>query len=151
MTMPQAGISGAVPLSAPLYGASLPQAVRRVFAKYATFSGRASRSEFWWWYLVVVVVYVTLLALALITGGAGRVAPDGTVEPPLPGFYICFALLGVAFLVAAIPTIALFVRRLHDSNFSGLLMLLAFAPFGGLILLILAIQLSKPEGARFDR
>jgi uncharacterized membrane protein YhaH (DUF805 family) len=151
MTMPQAVISGAVPLSAPLYGASLPQAVRRVFAKYATFSGRASRSEFWWWYLVLVVVSVTLYVLAIVTGGPGRVAADGTVEPPYPGLYICLGLLWVIALVTVLPTVALFVRRLHDANLSGLFALLVLVPlFGGLIVLILAVQLSKPEGARFD-
>jgi hypothetical protein len=43
-------------LSQPLYGASIVQAITRFFKKYATFSGRASRSEFWWAYLAYVVV-----------------------------------------------------------------------------------------------
>ena len=55
-TAPPAPPTGETPLWAPLYGASLPQAVRRFFAKYADFSGRASRSEYWWWYLVTVIV-----------------------------------------------------------------------------------------------
>lgn len=45
-------------LSAPLYGASFPQAVSRFFRKYATFSGRASRSEYWWWVLANTLVAV---------------------------------------------------------------------------------------------
>ncbi|MBF4634855.1 DUF805 domain-containing protein [Agreia pratensis] len=152
MSTPQIHSSSAAPLGLPLYGASLGAAVRRVFAKYATFTGRASRSEFWWWYLIVVVVVVALYTLALVTGGAGQVAADGTVEPPRIGFYICFALLWLFLLVSAVPTIALFVRRLHDSNLSGFFAFLVFVPIvNGLIVLILAVRLSVPEGARFDR
>ena len=42
-------------LELPLYGASWQEAMRRFFLKYATFRGRASRSEFWWWILTSVV------------------------------------------------------------------------------------------------
>lgn len=37
---------------------SFGQAVSTVFSKYATFSGRARRSEYWWWYLFVTIVFV---------------------------------------------------------------------------------------------
>ena len=48
-TRPQDWQGGEPPLWAPYYGAPFPAAVKRFFAKYATFSGRASRSEYWWW------------------------------------------------------------------------------------------------------
>ena len=48
------------PLSAPLYGATFGQAIARFFKKYATFSGRASRSEFWWFFLFATVIYLVL-------------------------------------------------------------------------------------------
>ncbi|WP_217809183.1 DUF805 domain-containing protein [Agreia pratensis] len=74
------------------------------------------------------------------------------MEPPRIGFYICFALPWLFLLVSAVPTIALFVRRLHDSNLSGFFAFLVFVPLvNGLIVLILAVRLSVPEGARFDR
>lgn len=44
------------------------------------------------------------------------------------------------------------MRRLHDANYSGGLILLLLIPFlGGLILLVLDLQESNPEGSRFDR
>jgi len=151
MTTPQAGYSGAVPLSAPLYGASLPDAVRRFFKKYATFTGRASLSEYWWWYLVSLIVTGVLQLLALVTGGAGGVAADGTYQGPGAG-YVIFSILTLIWALATIvPSIAVLVRRLHDANFSGFFVFLALVPIvGGLIVLILTILPSKPEGARFD-
>jgi uncharacterized membrane protein YhaH (DUF805 family) len=151
MTTSQTGYSSAVPLAAPLYGASLGDAVRRFFAKYATFSGRASRSEFWWWYLVSFVVSAVLQILALVTGGVGGVAEDGTAQAPGAGYWIFTILLLIWGLGTIIPTIALLVRRLHDGNFSGFFAFLVFVPgVGGLVVLILALLPSKPEGARFD-
>ena len=47
--------SDALILSRPLYGANFGQAVGRFFRKYATFTGRASRSEFWWVRLFLVL------------------------------------------------------------------------------------------------
>ncbi len=67
------------PLSQPLYGASIGQAVSRFFKKYATFSGRASRSEFWWWYLVFVVVTGVLYAIAVAVGTAGATREGGVL------------------------------------------------------------------------
>ncbi len=61
--------SSTIPLSHPLYGASWPQAIARYFLKYATFSGRASRSEFWGWVLTN--------ALVLLVFTTGRSRPAG--------------------------------------------------------------------------
>ena len=49
------------------------------------------------------------------------------------------------------PSLALTVRRLHDVNMSGWMVLLGLIPFvGGLIVLIFTLLPSKPEGQRFD-
>ena len=58
-------------LSQPLYGASIGQAITRFFKKYATFSGRASRSEYWWVYLMNSVIGMVLV-FALLPSN-----PDG--------------------------------------------------------------------------
>lgn len=151
MTTPQAPYSGAVPLSQPLYGASLSDAVRRFFTKYATFSGRSSRSEYWWWYLVSFVVTAVLQGLALATGGVGASATDGTAQAPGAGYWVFTVLLLIWALATIVPSIAVLVRRLHDGNFSGFFAFLAFIPFvGGIIVLVLTVLPSKPEGARFD-
>ena len=151
MTTPQPGYSNAVPLSQPLYGASLGDAVRRFFKKYATFTGRASRSEYWWWYLVSFVVTGVLQGLALATGGVGAIAEDGTAQAPGAGYWIFTILLLIWALATIVPSIAVLVRRLHDANFSGFFVFIGLIPFvGGIILLVLTILPSKPEGARFD-
>ena len=73
---------------------SFGQAVRSVLSKYAEFKGRASRSEFWWWVLFYALGSFVLLA----------------VVPKL------VFLWEIAFLI---PNLAVFVRRMHDSDQSG--------------------------------
>ncbi len=137
----------------PLYGASLGQAFGRFWRKYADFTGRASRSEFWWAYLCVVLLgagsYVAVLAVALSnTPAAGGTGSPSEVTP-LGG--VLMIVWFVAYLGMILPTIAVSVRRLHDAGVSGLVYLLAFVPFGSLVLLYFWLQDSKPHGARYDR
>jgi len=143
---------GTVPLWAPLYGAGPVESIKRFFQKYATFSGRASRSEYWWAVLVNTVVYVVLGIGGGIAGAAGATtAVDGTSQPG-PGFYpfgIVLALLGLATIV---PWLSIGVRRLHDVDLSGWLILLNLVPYlGGFVIFILSVLGPKPGGARFDR
>jgi len=142
------GGTGEPPLWAPYYGAPLPAAVRRFFKKYATFSGRASRSEYWWWLLVAVVVGIII---NVITGAGGTtVAADGTPVPG-PGATVGLILAIVWGLATIVPSLALTARRLHDVNLSGWFVLLGIVPFlGAIALLVLTILPSKPEGQRFD-
>ncbi|MFI5061909.1 MAG: DUF805 domain-containing protein, partial [Actinomycetales bacterium] len=132
-------------MSAPYYGASLPIAFTRFWRKYATFSGRAGRSEFWWWELVGVIIAAILMAiylpslLASITGGHGIRINTGIV--------IVIVLGGIVFLATVVPSLALSRRRLHDVNLSGWFVLLSLVPsVGGLIVLILCVLPSNPEG-----
>lgn len=148
--------AGTVPLDKPLYGASFTQAIKRLFAKYAVFSGRASRSEFWWatlfFFLVALVIWVPGIIIGAATGTPTVSPTTGrSTLTPGPAFAI-FAGLGILFYLAIlVPSIAVTVRRLHDANYSGAFYLLVFVPWvGSLILLVLAILESKPEGARFD-
>lgn len=142
--------SGEPPLWAPLYGATLPQAVQRFFKKYATFSGRASRSEYWWWALVSVGVSIVL---QIIMYGAGAGQTDMYGNPTMgPGMMLGMILLVIWGLATVVPSLALTVRRLHDANYPGTMILLGLIPFvGGIILLVLVLMGSKPEGQRFDQ
>lgn len=84
------------------------EAIRTVLTKYADFSGRASRPEYWWWTLFVFVG-------GLVTG----------VVP----------LLGAAFSLAVfLPGLAVSARRLHDTGRSGWFI---FLPLAGVPLILL--------------
>lgn len=141
---PQTFQGGEPPLWAPYYGAPFPAAVKRFFQKYATFSGRASRSEFWWWALVSFAVSTVF---NIISGATTASSLDSA-----PTFGIG-AILGVVWgLATLVPSLALLVRRLHDGGFSGLLALLLLVPFAGAVaVLVLAILPSKPEGQKYDQ
>ncbi|CAH0169814.1 MULTISPECIES: DUF805 domain-containing protein [unclassified Microbacterium] len=146
MTNPQA-----VPaLNLPYYGAPIGAAVQRFFKKYATFTGRASRSEYWWWALVMFLVGIVLVVLALATGGPTVDEMGRTVGPSGLGlvFYVIYGLWSLATIV---PHLALTVRRLHDTNRSGFWIFIAFVPFvGGIILFVFMLLEQNPQGARFD-
>ncbi|MDR1634870.1 MAG: DUF805 domain-containing protein [Bifidobacteriaceae bacterium] len=161
----------AVPLDKPYYGASLGVAVVRFFKKYATFSGRASRSEYWWWQLVTTIVstvvslpvWIWLIrAIEPLSEWLTDVADSSTysystpsLEPYLqdlePGGLFMISVIGsvVWSLGTFIPGIAVNWRRLHDAGFSGAFWLLNLVNFG-IVPLIMCILPSKPQGARFD-
>ncbi len=97
-------------------------AVRTCLAKYATFSGRAARSEFWWFVLFNVLAN---FALGLIDTAIFGTAPDSAA--------IFAPLFSLAMLI---PNIAVAVRRLHDTDRSGWWYLLILIPLIGIIVLI---------------
>jgi uncharacterized membrane protein YhaH (DUF805 family) len=151
LSQPSTKSASSVPLSQPYYGAPIGEAVKRFFAKYTTFSGRASLSEYWWWFLVNYVVLFALGTVALVAGGTPTVAVDGTVAPPSGGAIVVLVLMSLYGLATFIPHLALTARRLHDGNFSAFFIFIALVPLvGGLILFILTLLPAKPEGARFD-
>jgi uncharacterized membrane protein YhaH (DUF805 family) len=138
----------APPLDLPYYGIGFVDAVKRGFKKYATFTGRASRSEYWWWALFTFIVY---LGLGLLTFAVGTATSrDGGRTPG--ALAIPLIILFAVFLLGIIvPTLALSVRRLHDAGYSGLLALLFLIPYvGGLIIMIFALLPSSPAGAKYD-
>ncbi len=144
--------SDALILSRPLYGANFGQAVGRFFRKNATFTGRASRSEFWWVRLFLVVLSVVVaLPASLIVGLTSERRFNGTLvySPVGIAATVVAILIAVALLI---PEVALTVRRLHDANYSGWYYLLGLVPsVGGIIILILTLSSSRPEGVRFDK
>lgn len=137
------------------------QAIKRFYKKYAQFSGRASRSEYWWVALFMFLVYAVLSVLMSTVGSevvnsntvTSATSYSYSVRSEPNGLGIFLSLLFLVFLLAhIIPSIALAVRRLHDANMSGFLYLLILIPFlGSLILLVFFVLPSNPAGARFDR
>lgn len=150
---PHPAAPGASSLSQPLYGASFGQAFARFWQKYATFSGRASRSEFWWWYLAHALVIILIFAFMVIGAIAGMTTDPitGRTEPgPLIG--VGAGLLVLWQLATLVPTIAISWRRLHDANLAGPFWFIGLGFGVGAIALIILLALpSNPAGARFDR
>ena len=74
------------------------KSVKTCFQKYATFSGRASRSEFWFFYLFIIVGYITCVALMMAIS---------------LNFYWLFFIFVITIII---PAFAVTARRLHDQN-----------------------------------
>ncbi len=136
----------AVPLDQPYPGAPLGEVWRRFWRKGFTFTGRASRAEYWKFTLLQIGITFGLYSIIL----AGLIATDGSDAGA--GIAIVLGLLILGWLLATVvPGIALAVRRLHDANYPGSYYLFSFIPLvGAFILLILLAQASHPAGARFD-
>lgn len=111
--------------------------VKTVFRKYATFQGRAQRAEYWYFVLFYVVVYTVL---GFLDGSLSRPADE-------PSWGL---LSGVFALATLVPSIAVSVRRLHDTNRSGWWMLVMFVPLiGQLVMLIFMVLDGTPGDNRF--
>jgi uncharacterized membrane protein YhaH (DUF805 family) len=90
---------------------------KRPLQKYADFTGRAARPELWWYVLALVVAFIVLHIIESIVGLKGMVF----------GLYGPLSLL--LWLATIVPSIAVGVRRLHDTNRSGWWLLLPIVPY----------------------
>lgn len=124
------------------------EAIKRAFAGYATFSGRSTRAEYWWWLLFVSLVtaipYVGVFATLDWTTTTNS---DGTVSASGGGGSVLWILLVVVVSLALVlPSIAVAVRRLHDTDRSGAWWFIQLIPCGiGFVwFLVLAVSPSTP-------
>jgi uncharacterized membrane protein YhaH (DUF805 family) len=108
--------------------------------KYATFRGRARRKEYWLWQLFLILLFVGLTAW--LFGAAGPIPPGATPEEisaileASSGTTLPASLIGIASLALVLPSLAVSVRRLHDSDKSGWWILIGLTAIGGLVLLV---------------
>jgi len=103
-----------------------------VLKKYAVFTGRARRKEYWIFVLFSVIIFILL---SFLDGLIGMV-------DPVTGFG---ALSSLYLLAVLIPGIAVSIRRLHDVGKSGWMLLVALIPLiGGIWLLVLMVGDSMP-------
>jgi uncharacterized membrane protein YhaH (DUF805 family) len=111
---------------------SFGESIATCFSKYADFTGRASRPEYWWFYLFVFVVNLVLMFTWI-----------GSFSDPFRSSFPSGLILSFVFgLVVLLPSLAALVRRLHDTGKSGAYFFFVLIPFvGGIILLVfLAIE-----------
>ncbi len=103
--------------------------------KYADFSGRATRSEYWLFTLVNLII-ITLFGVFIVPFGG--IMSDVNEQVATLGIMGILGIFSLYVLAVFIPSIAVAVRRLHDTGQSGWLLLLALIPcqIGSLILLI---------------
>ena len=96
----------------------LSQSIRTCLTKYATFSGRAQRSEYWYFFLFLMLANIIASVL------------DSVIFGDIPVLYL------IIMLALLVPSITAGVRRLHDTDRSGWWLLLGLVPFVGVIVLI---------------
>jgi uncharacterized membrane protein YhaH (DUF805 family) len=107
------------------------------YRKYATFTGRARRAEYWWYTLFNAIIYIVLITVGILVSNAGQ---NTAVLGALVGIYIVAVLL---------PTLAVTCRRLHDAGLSGWWQLLGFIPLGGIAVFIMTLLESNPGTNRY--
>ncbi len=115
----------------------LGQAIRSFWSNYATFRGRARRSEYWFIQLFLLLTNLAAAAIDLVlmdfdidqfmaNGGGG--------------------IVGLVWILATVvPLLAVLVRRLHDTGRTGWWALIGFIPLiGSIVLLVFTVQDSHP-------
>ena len=105
-----------------------------VLKKYVDFSGRARRKEFWMFVLISTVISILLFIVDTIIGTRNTTTGLGL----LGGIYLLAVLL---------PTLAVAVRRLHDTDRSGWSIFISLIPIAGPIILIV---FNAQEGSAGD-
>lgn len=111
-----------------IYDVSYMETLKRGFKQYATFSGRASRSEFW---RFIVSREIVLDGMAVFSSIVDMILGNTSDASD----YI-LALIIILHLIYLLPTLAITCRRLHDVGKSGLTFLLVFIPIIGVFVLL---------------
>jgi uncharacterized membrane protein YhaH (DUF805 family) len=90
---------------------------KRPIEKYADFTGRASRAEYWWYCLAILIAYIIVGIVESILGIHRMI------------FYSYGPLSALLWLATIVPSLAVGVRRLHDTNRPGWWVLLPIVPY----------------------
>lgn len=111
-----------------------PEAVNACLNRYATFTGRARRPEYWYFALFTVLV-------GIVTATLDAALFPGTMAGPING---------IAGLLLLLPSLAAATRRLHDTDRSGWWMLVGLVPLvGWIIVLVWLCGRGTPGANRF--
>jgi uncharacterized membrane protein YhaH (DUF805 family) len=101
--------------------------------KYADFSGRARRREYWFFVLFNIIISIVLTVCDVVLGTYNAAASIGI-------------LTGIYTLAVLIPGIAVSVRRLHDTGRSGWWLLIVLVPLIGWIVLLIFMLIDSQPG-----
>ena len=105
--------------------------------KYAVFGGRSRRMEYWYFVLFNIIVSIVLGVIDGLLGTSGSYAGAGLLS-------------GIYGLAVLIPSLAVTVRRLHDTDRTGWWILIALVPLiGVIVLLVFALLDSTPGSNRY--
>lgn len=105
---------------------SMTEAIKSVFSKYTTFSGRAQRAEYWYFTLFNFVISFILAVIGNTTG--------------------ITIFSGLFSLAVLLPGLAVFWRRMHDIGKSGAWFLISFVPLVGVIILLVFLCTDSQPG-----
>ena len=120
--------------------------------KYADFSGRARRKEFWLFALLVLLIEIVFMALLSAAGGQDLLMGyPASANVPMNGAVMAVALAHFAVMLALlVPSLAVTFRRLHDTNRKGWWILISFIPLiGALVLFVFYLLDGTPGPNRF--
>ncbi len=138
------------------------ESIKRGFAKWSDYSGRATLGEYWWFALFTFLVLLvpSLLFIFAVVPPSMQTAmldPAASTDDPFAGSDFQVTPLLVVFVIAWLilllvmffTTLSLAVRRLHDSDRSGWWYLLNWVPIGSLVVFIFTLLPGTPGANRF--
>jgi len=103
-----------------------------VIKKYAVFTGRSRREEFWMFHVVDLILFLVISVIAV------------NVNNQLQDLIIYFVMFYIFGLF--LPRIGVMVRRFHDIGYSGWLSLIVLIPFLGVIVIIVFMSTEGTKG-----
>ena len=113
------------------------EAVKTCFKKYATFKGRARRSEYWYFVLFFLILYLPAYIMVLVGASSRRYEEIAAVGG---------VIVLLEWLVFFLPSLAVFVRRMHDIGKSGWNYLINLIPFvGSIVVLVFLCREGDPS------
>ncbi|MCK5847953.1 MAG: DUF805 domain-containing protein [Caldisericia bacterium] len=108
--------------------------------KYVDFSGRARRKEYWTFTLIngLISGIITGITTGGIAGAANGGMSAGMTAGSVISLIFSFAIL--------LPSLAVTVRRLHDTNRNGWLILISLIPIVGWIIVLVWMFMDSNQG-----
>jgi len=113
-----------------------------VTTKYASFSGRASRKEYWGFIFFYISLFFFIVIADTIGGGFER---DATGDLLMSVW--AATLIAILYILLLIPSLAVFVRRLHDTDHSAWWLFIALIPIIGSIVILYFLVIKGTDGS----